>query len=50
LMEEYNKLHTTNEEQNSTYCYWWNNTGKNTLTLRNLLCCLKHFFLNYKNC
>jgi hypothetical protein len=28
LMEEYNKLHTTNEEQNSTYCYWWNNTGK----------------------
>jgi hypothetical protein len=22
LMEEYNKLHTTNEEQNSTYCYW----------------------------
>jgi hypothetical protein len=47
LMEEYNKLHTTNEEQKQYLLLLVKQYRRNTLTLRNLLCCPKHF-LNYK--
>lgn len=43
LMEEYNNLHTTNEEQKQIYCYWLNNKGKYT----QILLCLNSFLSDY---